>query len=330
MRSNSSKSAKKRKSPDHVIDRVAPDLFNSIMPISLVPPSRRRFLQTGALASLASLTAVSANDESWYALLADTHIEADPAKEARGTNMAANLKQVVSEILAEKTAPEFVVVNGDCAYNTGLKEDYTTFRALIRPLLDAEIPIHLTMGNHDDRGPFYQLFPESVIGSKELENQHLAVVESAHVNWIFLDTLDIVNKVTGRLGKDQLEWLSKSLDQMGDKPVLVAGHHYPQYMPEGSTAVVSGLADTVEFMELLRSRPQVKAYIYGHSHSYEIKKNSDGLHLANQPPVAYLFDDTKANGWLKARCTPHSIETELNCIDKTHRLHGEKTVLKWS
>lgn len=300
------------------------------MPISLVPPSRRRFLQTGALASLGALTDASANEERWFALLADTHIEADPAKEARGTNMANNLKQVVAEVLTEKTAPEFVVVNGDCAYNTGLAEDYATFRTLIQPLLDAGIPIHLTMGNHDDRGPFYGVFPESVVGSKEIENQHLAIVETYHVNWIFLDTLDIVNKVTGKLGNEQRNWLAKTLDEMGDKPVLIVGHHYPQYMPEGSTATVSGLADTVEFMELLRSKPQVKAYFYGHSHNYEFKKTSNSLHLANQPPVSYLFDDKKPNGWFKARTTPSSITIELSCINKGHSLHGEKTSLEWS
>ncbi len=303
--------------------------FHSTMPISLVPPSRRRFLQTGALASLGALTTASAEEESWFALLADTHIEADPAKEARGTNMAANLKQVVTEILAEKTAPEFVVVNGDCAYNTGLTEDYITFRSLIQPLLEAEIPIHLTMGNHDDRGPFYDLFPESIAGSKSVENKHLTIIESNDANWVFLDTLDIVNNVTGRMGDAQLKWLSESLDQLGGKPTLIMGHHNLQYLPEGSTAKITGLADTQAFIDLLASKPQVKAYFYGHTHSYGFSKSESGIHLVNQPPVAYLFDDQKPNGWLKARTTRGSLTLEASCIKKGHSIHGKKTVLEW-
>lgn len=300
------------------------------MPISLIPNTRRRFLQTGALATLGALTVSAESEDSWFALLADTHINADPTKEARGTNMAANLKQVVSEILAEKKAPDFVVVNGDCAYNTGLEEDYTTFRALIKPLLDAGIPIHLTMGNHDDRGPFYTLFPDSIEGAKPLKGKHLAIVESQHVNWVFLDTLDIVNKVTGRLGEGQLEWLSQTLDKMGDKPILIMGHHNLQYLPEGSTATVSGLADTVEFMELLSSKPQVKAYFYGHTHSYSLKKAANGVQLVNQPPVSYLFDPSRPNGWIKAIVTPDNMNLSLNCIKKDHALHGEETQLSWS
>ncbi len=300
------------------------------MPISLIPKSRRHFLQTGALATLGALTVSAESADSWFALLADTHIEADPAKEARGTNMAANLKQVVSEILAEKKAPDFVLVNGDCAYNVGLQEDYTTFRSLIQPLLDAGIPIHLTMGNHDDRGPFYSLFPESVEGGKQLKGKHLAIVESQHVNWVFLDTLDIVNKVTGRLGEGQLEWLSRTIDKMGDKPVLIVGHHYPQNMPKDSTATISGIADTEAFMELLSAKTQVKGYIYGHSHSYGFKKASSGVHLINQPPVGYVFSEDRPNGWIKATVTPDNLALTLNCIKKDHPLHGEETQLSWA
>lgn len=300
------------------------------MPVSLVPPSRRRFLQTGALASLSSLAFAADTEESWFAVLADTHIEADPAKEARGTNMATNLKQVVSEILAEKTAPEFVVINGDCAYNTGLAEDYTTFRSLIQPLIDAEIPIHLTMGNHDDRGPFYDLFPESIVGSKSIENKHLTIVESDQVNWVLLDTLDIVNKVTGRLGESQLKWLSKTLDKLSDKPVLIIGHHNLQYLPEGSTAKVTGLADTAAFMEILSSKPHVKGYFYGHTHSYGFSKSSSDIHLINQPPVSYLFDESRPNGWLKTTVTSENISLSLQCIKKEHPLHAENTVLDWA
>jgi len=297
------------------------------MPVSLIPKSRRHFLQTGALASLGALTVSAESNDNWYALLADTHIDANPEKDARGTNMAANLKQVVAEILAEKTAPDFVVVNGDCAFNTGLEEDYTTFRALIQPLLDAEIPIHLTMGNHDDRGPFYTLFPESVERPKPAGKKHLAILETPHVNWLLLDTLDIVNKVTGRLGEEQLAWLSKTLDQLDGKPVLVMGHHNLQYPKKDSTATITGLADTVEFMEVLSSKPQVKAYFYGHTHSYGLSKSRSGFHLINQPPVAYLFNETRPNGWIKVSTTGENLSLTLNCLKKDHELHGKNTVL---
>jgi len=304
------------------------------MPISLIPHSRRSFLQVGAAAAIspwASINSDAAEADPWFALLADTHIDADPAKTARNTNMAENLKTVVAEILAEPTRPEFAFVNGDCAYNTGLKGDYETFRSLLQPLLDAGVPVHLTMGNHDDRGPFYELFPEANAESGNKIERHVSVVESARANWIFVDTLKEVNKVTGEIGAEQRQWIAQAVDRYSadGKPTLLVGHHYAQYMPEGSTETISGLADTVEFMDLLRSRPQIIAYIFGHSHSYGFKEASGGIHLINQPPVSYLFDPTRPNGWLRGQLAIDSMKIELRALDKNHAGHGVVKTLVW-
>ncbi len=305
------------------------------MPISLIPTprSRRAFLQIGAFATAAPWSALSQNERAapWFALLADTHIHADPATEARGINMAANLKAVVAEILAEPTAPEFAFVNGDCAYNEGLKTDYATFRPLIQPLLDAGVPVHLTMGNHDDRAPFYELFPEAKNESQSPGGKHLSVIDSAQAHWFLIDTLQVVNKVTGEVGAEQRAWLSAEIDKLaGDgKPVVIVGHHNPQQLPEGSTERVTGLADTAEFMDLLRSKPQVKAYLFGHSHNYGFNKASGDIHLINQPPVAYLFDETRPNGWLRAGLQADSLTVELRALDKSHVEHGQQKTLAW-
>ena len=48
------------------------------------------------------------------------------------------------------------------------------------------------------------------------------------------------------------------------------------------------LCDSAEFMELLASFKHVKAFIFGHSHDWSIKKRGS-LHLVNLPPVAYVF-----------------------------------------
>lgn len=299
------------------------------MPVTLIPTSRRKFLTTTSLGALSLASQANENTPSWFALLADTHIDADPQKSARGAVMAENLKKVVAEILAEPTHPEFAVINGDCAYLRGLESDYATLRPLVTPLLDAGIPVHLTMGNHDDRGPFFGVFPEALPKQPLLKDRHLAVIDSPLVNWFLLDTLQIVNKVTGEIGAEQRKWLSESIDAHGNKPAILIGHHYPQYMPEGSTERVSGLADTIEFMDLLRSKPQIKAYVYGHSHSYGFKEASGGIHLINQPPVAYVFDQAKPNGWIKAVVNKDSMTTTLKALDKSHEKHGESTSLAW-
>src|SRR5690606_31940145 len=91
------------------------------------------------------------------ALLSDTHIPATPAIEARGNNMTAHLRQAVSEVIALKEKPAGVLVNGDCAYLQGLRDDYQNFASCVAPLTEAGLPLHLTMGNHDDRNMLYEV-----------------------------------------------------------------------------------------------------------------------------------------------------------------------------
>ncbi len=302
------------------------------MPISLIPQSRRSFLQAGAAAALApwGITA-AAQTPPWFAMLADSHIDADSTKTVRGISMAENLEKVVAEILAEPSLPEFAFVNGDCAFNVGLKADYATLRPLVQPLLDAGVPIHLTMGNHDDRGPFYELFPEAKDQPATAIKRQVGTVESTHAFWIFIDTLQVVNKVTGEVGAEQRQWISAEIDRAAaaGKPVILVGHHYPQLRPQAPGKPISGLADTAEFLSLLRSKPAVKAYIFGHSHNYGYKVAEGGVHLVNQPPVAYLFDQTRPNGWLRGELAADSLALELRALDKNHPEHRVGKTLAW-
>ena len=306
------------------------------MPVSLIPScGRRSFLKTATLAASASAVGIaSSREEPWFALLADTHVDADRKKEARGAVMAENVMRVVAEILEEAKTngdPQFAVINGDCAYLKGLREDYETLRPLLQPLLDSGIPIHLTMGNHDDRGPFYELFPEAETPKSEATiEKHLAIVESESANWFLVDTLQIVDNVTGEIGAKQRDWLARELDRRSAKPAIIVGHHYPQYMPEDSDARVTGITDTVEFMDLLRSKPWVKAYVYGHSHNYGFKKASGDIHLISQPPVAYLFDEKRPNGWLKATVSATEMNITLRALDKSHPENDETKNLTWT
>ena len=164
--------------------------------------SRRRFLGGAAVLSLSPALpgfSAEAKSETW-AFLADTHIDKNPAYVARGTNIADNLKQVVAEVLAEKDNLTGILIDGDCAFNVGLRADYDQLAEIIKPLIDTKLPIHMTMGNHDDRGPFYEAFSEMKAQNPALESKHVGLVESKFANFVFLDSLRFVNKVEGEFG----------------------------------------------------------------------------------------------------------------------------------
>src|ERR1041385_1802430 len=100
------------------------------MPIHLPPTSRREFLKrallTGAGLALAPELPAAARrtDANAWALLADTHINADPAKIAREINMTEHFKSVSTEVLALPQRPAGLFVVGDCAFNSGDPGDY--------------------------------------------------------------------------------------------------------------------------------------------------------------------------------------------------------------
>ncbi|MDZ4688396.1 MAG: metallophosphoesterase [Planctomycetaceae bacterium] len=304
------------------------------MPLHVAPLSRRSFLAQGAAAA-AGLTMLrsgwgadaGANPHLW-ALLSDTHVPNSPEVTSGETNMTNNLRQVVREVTALKTRPAGVIINGDCAYLKGLPADYANLAQCVAPLSDAGLPLHVTMGNHDDRGPLYDALKSQKPERPLLESKHVTIIESPHANWFLLDTLTQVDVVTGEIGAEQREWLAKALAARPDKPALVMAHHTPQFDPPAEGKPWGGIKDTAEFMDLLGSHKHVKAFLFGHSHNWTITRRGN-LQLINLPPVAYVFAAGKPNGWVLAEVRENGLTLSLRTIDPAHKQNGELVNLTW-
>jgi metallophosphoesterase superfamily enzyme len=135
------------------------------MPLRLPQLTRREFLRRAALAgvglglvelappkSYAGLFGKS-RDKHTFAFFSDTHIAADVALKHSDVNMADNLADCVRELAAWPVKPATVIVNGDLAFQSGLPGDYATFGNLFEPVRTLA-PVHLTLGNHDEREHF--------------------------------------------------------------------------------------------------------------------------------------------------------------------------------
>lgn len=307
------------------------------MPLHLDPLSRRRFLGGGTLLALSPFLPASparaAETEIW-ALLSDTHIAADPAVKSRqGVNMADHLRRVIAEVVAEKESLAGVIIDGDCAYDDGQPGDYTTLLEILDPLREAGLPVHFTLGNHDDRANFSAAVGAAT-GEAAVEGKHCSILETPLANWILLDSLRYVNKVEGEFGAAQLAWIEKLLAANPDKPAILVGHHYPQVfrediIPGDEKIKISGLVDSQPFLDLIGKHSAAKAYIYGHSHTWLMKKDENGLHQINLPPTAYVFNESMPNGWVRATLSKGGIELELRALDPGHPQHGGKHSLAW-
>jgi len=298
------------------------------MPIHYPAHSRRRFLAqlVGGVAAVHSaswLTAAEADGEQWL-LFSDTHIAADRTKVAREVNMAENLERAVKAALAKNKGAKGVFVNGDCAFNTGEAEDYATFTGLIEPLRKAGLPVHVTLGNHDQREHVRKGLKEAGDQKAYLTDKQVSIVEGKEANWFLLDTLEQTNKTPGLLGEAQLAWLGKELDARKDKPAIVMMHHNPDLKEKPS-----GLKDTAQLWEVLAPRKQVKALFYGHSHTWKVEKHESGIHQINLPAVAYVFNQTMTNGWVEVALTARQMTLRLNAFKEEFADNGKSKVLNW-
>lgn len=305
------------------------------MPIHIDPLSRRRFLQGASILSLSPFAPIlqAAESETW-ALLSDTHIAADPLLKSRqDVNMADNLKRVVADVLKEKESLSGVIIDGDCAFLDGQPGDYSTLASLLSPLEEAGLPIHFTLGNHDDRDVFYGAY-KSRAGSSPVASKHCTIIETAHADLILLDSLRFVNKVEGEIGEEQLQWIASRLSKNPNRPAILIGHHYPQVVrtdviPGEKKIPISGLVDSEEFLKTIADHPSAKAYIYGHSHNWTVKKDEADIHQINLPPTAYVFDQSRPNGWVKATIGKNGMTLRLNALDPSHGQNGEMHTLEW-
>jgi len=300
------------------------------MPIHLHPISRRQFLVRalagGAALALSPslLAAAKRSDPNSWALLADTHIAGDRGLVARGINMTDHFQTVSRELLALRKRPAGVFITGDCAYNSGQTGDYRQAVDLLKPIREGQMPVHLALGNHDHRERFWEVLPEEKAAQKPVADRQVALLRTPRANWFVLDSLETTLSTPGLLGQEQLDWLAKALDANPDKPALVLLHHNP-----GTIGAVGGLKDTDALFEVIRSRKQVKAYIFGHTHFWHIKQDDSGIHLVNLPPVAYVFQADQPAGWVHAALERKGMRLELRCVDSAHKSHGQVVKLKW-
>jgi Icc protein len=308
------------------------------MPIILPPITRRQFakrtLALGGTAVMTSRVLAAADsepaglDQNRVALLADTHISADPDLVYPGTkwpgspvgedehesvNMAQCLAEAAKSVIALNPRPAHLVVNGDCALSNGKEAEYKEFLRLVEPIRAAGITVHVTIGNHDNRENLWKLLP---FLKKEHMGIQTGVIELPHANLVLLDS-----GRKGILGEKQLDWLAKELDERADKPALIFGHFNPY--PNRGVRPIKGMSDGESLLNLLAERKHARAYFYGHTHEWQYDRR-DHLHLINQPAVSYYFGKGHAHGWVDMKLTETSADLELRCINGKHKQHGDR------
>ena len=302
------------------------------MPFHLPPISRREFLArslaagAGALAVNTARSAEPAVDPDYWALYSDSHIARSTAVVWRGEPMYDNARRVNTEFFAVPKRPIGLIHLGDCAFKEGRVEDYETFHSTIAPITAAGVPVHLMVGNHDERGNFWQALTKETEGPRPIASRHVAIVEHPRVNWILLDSLDKTDDSPGSRGAEQCAWLAKVLDERGEKPALICVHHNP--IINAKPDKIGGLTDTQALLNVVVPRRQVKAILFGHTHTWRLSMVGD-LHLVNLPAVGYPSKSDSPTGWVECQLCDDAMQLKLHSRDTGHRDHLRPIELSW-
>ena len=188
--------------------------------------------------------------------LTDTHLVA-PGRALYGIDPAWRLRQAVQSINGEHGDAAFVVITGDLAH-WGEAEAYAALREELRALT---MPVHLLVGNHDDRGRFLQAFDEvPTTADGFVQSSFIA----GGIHHVLLDT-NHPGVSWGEFCPMRAQWLAEEL-AVHTLPVHLFIHHPPCAVGIAAMDRIS-LRDPGPLREvLLPHQARIRHLFFGHLH----------------------------------------------------------------
>ena len=227
-------------------------------------------------------------------VLTDTHVS-NHGSLVKGKDNYVLLRRTLDKAEHDHPDAECMVISGDLVHWGGPGE-YAAFRECLE---NRPWPVHLMLGNHDNR----QKFCEAFANHPRTHSGHIQ--QSIDVgNWrlVLLDSHDETFTApvhSGILCAERMNWLRKQLDEAAEKNVVVFIHHPPmRTFFDGMDDI--GLRNSTELLELLNSYGNVRQIISGHIHR-TISGVTSGLPItvlkstSHQSPLALGNSSTDLN-----------------------------------
>jgi 3',5'-cyclic-AMP phosphodiesterase len=187
--------------------------------------------------------------------LTDIHLTT-PGQTIGGRDSNANFDRALNHALAQHPNGEAIVITGDLS-DWGDRSDYERLRARIATL---PMPVHLAIGNHDDRATFLQVFPELADADGHVQTRFAL----SHGTGVVIDTWGPASHA-GFFCARRCAWLDATL-AAAEPPVFLFMHHNP--VPTHLAAVDRMmLQDADAFAAVVAAHRQRLAHIFfGHCH----------------------------------------------------------------
>ena len=184
----------------------------------------------------------------------DLHL-VPPPKKLWGLDPFSRLELCLADITKHHADAHFCAISGDLA-NRGEPASYV---ALKERLEKFPLPVHLMLGNHDDRANFLEVFNGPLEGGFV---QHRLVQNGQH--FLFLDTLKGGPSSAGLYDEPRRQWLKAALAEAKGAPVYIFMHHPPFHIHHTLMDLIP-LEDGPGFGDLLAGH-NVRHIFFGHAH----------------------------------------------------------------
>jgi len=188
--------------------------------------------------------------------LSDLHLVA-PGMALHGLDPHEGLRRCVAHIRARHADAAFAVLTGDITHG-GEPAGYDAARDI---LADLPMPLHITIGNHDDRAAFRAAFPQVPVSEGGFVQQAFDTPEG---RFIVLDT-HTPGRAEGGLCAQRLAWLEQRLWE-SQGPVFLCLHHPPFHVGLGRMDRIR-LLDGDALLDALRPHlGRIRHLFVGHLH----------------------------------------------------------------
>ena len=188
-------------------------------------------------------------------VMSDLHLVPE-GEVANGLDTADRLSRAVESVNANHADADACLLLGDLA-DRGERAAYERLRGITSRLT---VPLLVTLGNHDDRPTFLDVFGRTHAAETGCVD---LVLDVKGTRLIVLDSSE-PGVVAGVLSAAQLTWLEARLAEARDRPVIVALHHHANLLSLPVDRIRLEQADA--FVAILKTHRDVRQVIAGHVH----------------------------------------------------------------
>lgn len=238
--------------------------------------------------------------------ISDCHLFSDPATLLRGVATWSRFQQLVAELSKVAQSPDLLLATGDTAHD----ELLTTYQCVRKELEPWESRLRIIPGNHDHRESLLQTFPN---GCRQIQDRVNFDVQFERWQVVGLDT-HIPGSTSGRLGSEQLDWLSTHLTATRDLWTVLVMHH-PPLLVQSAWLDKIGLEDREEFAAIVRAHAHVRLILCGHIHQAyvgslghatvlttaavgpQFRPRTEQLEIVDLPPAYRIVDLHDSGQW---------------------------------